>query len=117
MEQNMFSEGIVSTIRKFKEIKGNFFVCIIEALSLTIVLLLLVLLWPLGLLPLIASVFWELVLKYKNDIKNSESLLNTFPLTISMSIFFLLLLPFFILSLPMYIIGGIGGLISGRFGN
>ncbi len=94
MTHNMFSTGIITTWNKITEIDGNLIVCLIEGLTLLLVLILLIFLWPLGLLPLIVSSFWEKVLEYREDIKKAESFSETIPLTLAMTIFFALLLPF-----------------------
>lgn len=114
MEQNMFIIGIRSTWHKILEVKGNVLVCCIEIITLLCILLLLIILSPLGLLPIITSSFWKIVLKYRDEIKKVDSFWDAAPLTVAMTIFFILLVPFFVFSLPMYIIGFLGYLFSGN---
>jgi hypothetical protein len=71
-----------------------------------------IILWPYGMIPIIATFIWRLIEDSSNEIKG-KTFANAMPYTVAIGIYFLIYLPFFIVCLPIYAIGFIGKYFSG----
>ncbi len=83
----------------------------IEFFALSIVMLVFIILWPYGKIPIIATFIWRLIEDSNKEIKG-KTFANAMPYTVAIGIYFLIYLPFFIVCLPIYAIGFIGKYFS-----
>ncbi len=108
--KNQFSEPISRIIKHIKNLNWRpvFLIpSLIEFVALLIVMIIFIVLWPYGLIPIIAAFLFDLIEDSCTAIKD-KTFASAMPYSIAIGIYFLLYFPFFILCLPMYAIGFIG---------
>jgi len=84
----------------------------IEFFALSIVMIVFIILWPYGIIPIITTFIWRLIEDSSNEIKG-KTFANAMPYTVAIGIYSIIYLPFFIVCLPIYAIGFIGKYLSG----
>ncbi|MCJ7802341.1 MAG: hypothetical protein MUP82_08315 [Candidatus Marinimicrobia bacterium] len=114
--KNQFSEPIKRINEKLKGLEWSgiyLFPSLIEGVALAIVMIIFIILWPYGILPIIVSFLWELIEENIREI-NGKPFSEAMPYTIAIGIYFIVSIPFIIICLPIYIIGFIGKKITGE---
>ncbi|MFA9370119.1 MAG: hypothetical protein ACERIH_00205 [Labilibaculum antarcticum] len=112
---NQFSEPIQRINKRIVNLNWKPVLLIpstIEFFALTIVWIIFIVLWPYGLIPIIASFIWKLLEDSNNEMRG-KIFSDAMPYTVAIGIYFLIYLPFFIACLPIYTIGFIGKYFSG----
>jgi hypothetical protein len=112
---NQFSEPIQRIYQKIRSLNWKPVFLIpsgIEFFALSLVMIVFIVLWPYGLIPIIATFIWGLIEDSSNEIRG-KSFANAMPYTVAIGIYFIIYLPFFICCLPIYAIGFIGKYFSG----
>lgn len=100
-------------IRSLNFNKFNLIPSVIQASVQCFILFLFILLWPYGIIPVIAGSLWQLIkLNSLRTRFQTYSLIEKMPYTIAIGIFFLIWIPFAILCLPFVVIGWFGGLLE-----
>lgn len=115
IDENQFSEPIHRIFKRIGDLNWKpvyLLPSIIEFLALSIVVIVFIILWPYGLIPIIATFIWRLIEDSVKEIKG-KTFADAMPYTVAIGIYFLIYLPFFILCLPIYIIGSVGKYFSG----
>jgi len=117
MITNPLSEGIRHVAAQFDELEwggSRFLPALFVAIVLVVTLLLLVVLWPYGLLAIVEDMLRQLMRETIENIRG-ESLAVTMGYTIAIGFFFVVWLPFAVLCLPFYALGALGRLLlTGR---
>jgi hypothetical protein len=83
----------------------------ISASILSVVLALFVILWPYGVVVVVSSTIWQLVVETRAKI-TSSGLVGKMPFTVAIGLYFLVWLPFALVCVPFYVIGIVGHLLS-----
>jgi|GEM_PF-4975677 len=113
--ENQFSEPIHRIFQRIGNLNWKpvyLLPSAIEFFALSIVMIVFIILWPYGLIPIIATFIWRLIEDSVKEIKG-KTFANAMPYTVAIGIYFLIYLPFFIICLPIYAIGFIGKYFSG----
>ena len=113
--ENQFSEPINRIFQRIGSLNWKpvyLLPSAIEFFALSIVMIVFLILWPYGLIPIIATFIWRLIEDSVGEIKG-KTFAYAMPYTVAIGIYFLIYLPFFILCLPLYTIGFLGKYFSG----
>lgn len=111
MEENPLTAAIQRTVKLYRSLKFSpalFLPSIISALVISIVLVLGIILWPYGIVPVVASFLWDSIVISSKQIRSANSAMEAMPITVAVGLYFIIWLPFAILCLPFYFVGWIG---------
>lgn len=112
--ENQFTEPIKRIINLIKDLDWRpqyLLPSAIVAIALSIVLIVLIVLWPYGVFPIISSFIWGLIEDSKAQM-SGKTFANAMPYTVAIGIYFIIYSPFFIICLPIYLIGFLGKYFS-----
>ena len=115
--ENPLAIAVRSTVAMYEPLDFSpqmFIPSIVSAIVLTVVLALEIVLWPYGLIPVIAGFMWSFVCRSAEQIRQTRSYMQKMPFTVAAGIYFAMWLPFGLLCLPFVIIGGIGQWLAHR---
>jgi len=115
MMENPLSRGITRVVSQIGQLNcagWNFIPSLVPLMTLGLVLMIFLLLWPYGFIPVIADSLWRLLKDARDQTRREPGLIERMPGAVAMGVYFLVWLPFAVLSLPFVIIGLVGWFFS-----